>query len=57
MRWMLCGSPVNQSFDLVEFDMQRAIALWQEGLPVVPVWLDVIHQRLETQLKLWGKCA
>ncbi|MEG3940367.1 MULTISPECIES: hypothetical protein [unclassified Microcoleus] len=32
---------------MVEFDMARAIALWQEGLPVVPVRLNVIHQHLE----------
>jgi len=57
VRLMLYRHPTEQSFDLAEFDSSKAIALWAEGLPVVPVWLDVIHQRLEARLKGWGKCA
>ncbi len=57
VRLMLYRHPTEQSFDLVEFDSSKAIALWAEGLPVVPVWLDVIHQQLEVRLKDWGKCA
>lgn len=32
---------------LVEFDLEQAIALLKEGQPIIPVWLDAIHQRLE----------
>jgi hypothetical protein len=29
-----------------------AIASLDEGKPVIPVWLDVIYQRLEVKLKM-----
>jgi DNA-binding transcriptional MerR regulator len=56
-RLMLWRSPSDQSFYLAEFDLERVTAAWLEGLPIVPVWLDVIYQRVETRLKGWEKCA
>jgi hypothetical protein len=31
---------------LVEFELEKVVAAWAEGEFVVPVWLDVIYQRL-----------
>jgi len=35
-----------RSLKLVEFDWESAIASLDEGKAVIPVWLDVIYQRL-----------
>jgi hypothetical protein len=47
----------DDSLSLVEFDRERAIpterfaiAFLDEGKAVIPVWLDVIYHRLESQL-------
>jgi len=56
-RLMLWRSPVDQAFCLAEFDVERVTAAWAEGLSIVPVWLDVIYQRVEGRLKAWEKCA
>jgi len=45
---MLWRSQVDQSFCLAEFDLERITAAWTEGLPIVPVGLDVIYQDLRT---------
>jgi hypothetical protein len=34
------------AIDLVEFDMARAIASLKAAEPVIPVWLDQIHQQV-----------
>ncbi len=54
---MLLWDRQGRSLQVVEFDMARVIVVWQEGLPVVPVWLDVIHHQLEARLKGWGKLS
>lgn len=56
-RLMLWRSQVDQSFCLAEFDVEWVTAAWTEGLAIVPVWLDVIYQRVEGRLKAWEKCA
>lgn len=50
---MLLREAVTQSLELVEFDLKRAISSLREGQPVIPVWLDAIHQRLTMRLKEW----
>jgi hypothetical protein len=49
----------DDSLSLVEFDRKRAIprsrfaiASLDEGKAVIPVWLDVIYQRLGVKLKM-----
>ena len=34
------------AIDLVELDRSRAIASLKAGEPVIPVWLDQIHQQV-----------
>lgn len=50
-RFMLQRHPLKGSLRLVEFDLDLAIASLQEGEPVIPIWLDAIHQRLVKRLK------
>ncbi|MGB3208046.1 MAG: hypothetical protein WBB28_23940 [Crinalium sp.] len=52
-QFMLLREAVTQSLELVEFDLKRAISSLREGQPVIPVWLDAIHQRLTMRLKEW----
>jgi len=40
----------KRSLKLVEFDLESAIACLKSGQPVIPVWLDRIHQGLATKL-------
>jgi DNA-binding transcriptional MerR regulator len=49
-RFMLLLSQ-DDSLSLVEFDRNMAIASLDEGKPVIPVWLDVIYQRLALKLE------
>lgn len=56
-RLMLWRSPSDQSFCLAEFDVERVTAAWADGSPIVPVWLDVIYQKVEGKLKNWKRCA
>ncbi|QKQ73965.1 MerR family transcriptional regulator [Nostoc sp. TCL240-02] len=48
-RFMLLQAQ-ERSLELVEFDRKKAIASLDEGKAVIPVWLDVIYQRLESKL-------
>jgi hypothetical protein len=46
-RLMLWWNGKTRSLELVEFDWEGAITSLKAGQPVIPVWLDAIHQRLE----------
>ena len=48
-RFMLLLSQ-DDSLSLVEFDRKRAIASLDKGKPVIPVWLDVIYEKLQKKL-------
>lgn len=50
-RFMLWWNGRERLLELVEFDLERAIAFLKEGQPVIPLWLDAIHQRLANRLK------
>jgi hypothetical protein len=47
---MLQWDGKKRSLELVEFDLEKAIAAVVEGKPVIPVWLNEIYQRLEAKL-------
>jgi DNA-binding transcriptional MerR regulator len=49
-RFMLCWDSKERSLQLVEFDWKSAIASLKSGQPVIPVWLDQIHQGLASKL-------
>ena len=49
-RFMLCWDSKVRSLQLVEFDVESAIASLKSGQPVIPVWLDRIHQGLASKL-------
>lgn len=49
-RFMLLLSAQNESLSLVEFDRKSAIASLDEGKAVIPVWLDIIYQKLASRL-------
>lgn len=49
-RWMLLVEGHKRSLSLVAYDREQAIASLDEGKPVIPVWLDVIYQRLISKL-------
>lgn len=49
-RWMLLFEGHKRSLSLVAYDREQAIASLDEGKPVIPVWLDVIYQRLISKL-------
>ncbi len=49
-RFMLWWNANERSLELVEFDWEEAITSLQAGQPVIPVWLDAIHQRLASRL-------
>lgn len=49
-RFLLKWDEPKQSLELVEFDLERAIASLREDQPVIPLWLDVIHQRVASRL-------
>jgi len=48
---MLWWDSRERSLQLVEFDMEKAIASLKAGEPLIPVWLDTIHQRLHQKLE------
>jgi hypothetical protein len=48
-RFMLLLSQ-DDSLSLVEFDRKRAIASLDQGKPVIPVWLDIIYNKLNNRL-------
>ncbi len=49
-RFMLWWDSKERSLQLVDFDMESAIASLKSGEPVIPVWLDEIHQQLASRL-------
>lgn len=49
-RFMLLWNWETRSLELVEFNRERAILNLSDGLPVIPVWLDLIYRRVESRL-------
>ena len=56
-RLMLWWNSAERSLELVEFDLERAVASVRSGQPAIPLWLDAIHQRLVKRLKESGSRA
>ena len=46
-RWMFCWDEKKRSLVLEEFDRQKAVALLDKGQAVIPIWLEIIHDRLK----------
>jgi hypothetical protein len=44
--WFMLWWNSFMAIDLVELDRSRAIASLKAGEPVIPVWLDQIHQQV-----------
>jgi DNA-binding transcriptional MerR regulator len=49
-RLMLAWNAKTRSLELVEFDLEEAIASLKSGQPVIPLWLDAIHDSLAKTL-------
>ena len=49
-RFMLVWNRENKDLGLEEFEREDAIAFLDKGQPVIPVWLDEIHQQLAVKL-------
>lgn len=49
-RFMLGWDSKERALELVEFDLEKAIASLKSGQPVIPVWLDQIHQQIQQKL-------
>lgn len=49
-RLMLAWNAKMRSLELVEFDWEDAIASLKSGRPVIPLWLDAIHEALAKRL-------
>jgi DNA-binding transcriptional MerR regulator len=49
-RLMLAWNAKTRSLELVEFDLEEAIASLKSGQPVIPLWLDAIHEELAKTL-------
>jgi DNA-binding transcriptional MerR regulator len=49
-RWMLAWNSKMRSLKLVEFDLEDAITSLKSGQPVIPLWLDAIHEELTKRL-------
>jgi DNA-binding transcriptional MerR regulator len=49
-RFMLGWDAKERSLQLVEFDLEIAIASLKSGELVIPVWLDQIHQRVASRV-------
>ncbi|MDJ0897327.1 MAG: MerR family transcriptional regulator [Xenococcus sp. MO_188.B8] len=47
-RWMLLWDKKTRSLVLEAFDREKAIASLDKGQPMIPLWLDLIHQQLKT---------
>jgi hypothetical protein len=47
---MLAWNSKMRSLELVEFDLEDAIASLKSGQPVIPLWLDAIHEELKKRL-------
>jgi DNA-binding transcriptional MerR regulator len=50
-RFMLVWDRKEKNLRLEEFEREEAIASLDKGQPVIPVWLDQIHQQLARRLK------
>ncbi len=59
-RWMLQQDNHKRSLELVEFELEQAMlngkplcvyAQIKAGQPVIPVWLDTIHEPIASKLK------
>ena len=50
-RFILWRRKPQQKLSLAEFDRERAIAAILSGQPVIPFWLDAVHQQLSEGLK------
>lgn len=53
-RFMLWRDSAERSLELVDFDLEQAIASLRAGQPTIPVWLDALHQKLVRRLKETG---
>lgn len=51
LRFMLVWDRKEKDLRLEEFEKEDAIASLDRGQPVIPVWLDLIHQQLARRLK------
>ncbi len=49
-RLMLAWNAKTRSLKLVQFDLEEAIASLKSGQPVIPLWLDAIHEELAKTL-------
>jgi DNA-binding transcriptional MerR regulator len=52
LRFMLIWDSKEKDLRLEEFEREEAIASLDQGYPVIPVWLEQIHQQLQQKLKL-----
>ncbi len=50
VRLMLIWDSGSGILDLIEFEREQAIAFLDNGQPIIPLWLDLIHQKLQQQL-------
>ena len=50
-RFMLCWQEKVARLELMEFDREDAIASLDRGQPVIPIWLEQIHSRLNRMLR------
>lgn len=51
LRFMLIWDKNEKDLRLEKFEREEAIASLNKGQPVIPVWLDQIHQQLARKLK------
>lgn len=50
-RLMLLWNRKTKRIELKQLEREKAIAALDDGLPVIPVWLDLIHQHLTKDLE------
>ena len=50
VRLMLIWDSGSGILDLIEFEREQAIAFLDNGQPIIPLWLDLLHQKLQQQL-------
>lgn len=50
-RFMLSKNSLDGSLTLMEFDREGIDASLKKGQPVIPLWLDTVHQRLQQKLE------
>ena len=54
-KFAISRSVTDESLTFGEFDLSNVIASVKSGQPVIPLWLDRIHQRLRQKLLNMGK--